>query len=236
MKILFLDVETTGLDPTIHRVVEIGASLFCSDENRLLRSICFITNDDSIEISPEITAINKISQSTIDNHGVDFKSVFPLLTDNFVTKADFLCGHNSPFDRAFIESELKRLGMSAWPTPWIDTAVDIPYPQNIQTRKLTHLAAEHEFLNPFPHTALSDVLTTYRIFSEYNISDILERQASPTIWVQALVDYANREKASKRGYRWNATQKKWLRQIKTFELEREKKAVEFEVEVQNGKP
>lgn len=235
MRILFLDTETTGLDPKVDRVVEIGASLYCAEEKRVLRSAGFFTNDDTIKISPEISAINKIYQATLDTWAVDFKSIFDLLENNFVKKANYLCAHNAPFDKKFIEAELDRMNRPAWTLPWIDTSVDLPYPERMTTRKLTHLACEHEFLNPFPHTALSDTLTCQRIFSMYKLGDILVRAQSPNITVRACVDYANREKASKRGYRWNPGEKKWLKNIKQFDLEKELKDCGFEVEVQSDK-
>lgn len=231
MKILFVDTETTSLDPKTGRIVEIAASLYCSQENRLIRSLCFILSDDTIKITPEITAINGITQKAIDELGVDFRSVFPLLYNNFVEKSDYLCAHNVPFDCAFIEAENERFGFPKWEKPWIDTSVDLPYPFSITTRKLTHLAAEHGFLNPFPHTALADVLTAYAIFTEYELGDILKRQGSPTILIAAMVDYANRIKASGRGYRWNPSLKRWTKFIKTNELEAEKKLCNFDIEL-----
>lgn len=231
MRILFLDVETTGLNPLEDRVVEIGANLYCTDTKRTLRSCSFLTTDDTIKISPQITAINKISQEMLDKNGVDFKSVLPLLTDNFVRRSDFLCAHNAPFDRGFLEAELKRFGYPIWNKPWIDTCVDLPFPETLTTRKLTYLAVEHGFLNPFPHTALSDVLTTQKILGEYDVAKIISRSETPNITIVALVDYANREKASKRGYRWAAGTKRWMKVIKETELALEREAAGFEIEV-----
>lgn len=231
MKILFVDTETTGLSPEQDRVVEIGASLYCALTQRLIRSICFITTDDTVKISPEISKINHITQEMLEKYGVNYKSVFSLLRDNFVSHCDFLCAHNAPFDRSFLEAELKRAGMDNWDRPWIDTSVDLPFASSITTRKLTHLAAEHGFLNPFPHTALSDVLTMYRVFSNYKIADIVKRQSSPNLTITAMVDYATREKAAKRGFRWNPDKKRWLKIIKEVELEYEKAKCDFEIMV-----
>lgn len=231
MRILFLDCETTGVDTLKDRVVEIGASLYCAEEKRLLRSMCFITNDDTISISPEISAINKVSNKMLMDYGVDFKSVFYLLGNNFVGKADYLCAHNSPFDKAFIEAELTRAEQPLWTKPWIDTAIDLPFPDSIKTRKLTHLAAEHDFLNPFPHTALSDVLTMYKVFSQYPLEEILKRQKEVNLLIWAQVDYANREKAANRGYRWNPEKKRWLKKIKETELSKEQEISDFSIQV-----
>lgn len=232
MKVVFLDVETTGLDPSKDRVVEIGAALYCAVQERVLRAINFLVNDDTIKISEEITAINGISQAMLDESGVDFHSVLPLLTDNFVDKATYLCAHNAPFDRAFLEAELKRFNYAVWEKPWIDTSVDLPLPKTITTRKLTHLAAEHDFVNPFPHTAMSDVLTMQKIFSKYSFGKIVERQASPNVLVTALVDYANREKASSKGFRWNAEKKKWQKNLKQTDFIVEQPVWDFEVQVE----
>lgn len=231
MLILFTDVETTGLDPKIDRVVEVGASLYCTEHRRILRSFCVLLGDDTVRMSPEISKINLITNSMLDNHAFKPKESLEVLNDAFIYQADYLCAHNAPFDRSFLEAEFLRFGMELLEKPWIDTCVDLPYPDSIKTRKLTHLASEHGFLNPFPHTALSDTLTCQRIFSMYSLEEIFKRAQSPNITIRALVDYGNREKASKRGYRWNPEQKRWLKQIKQFDLDKEQKDSDFEIEV-----
>lgn len=231
MKILFVDCETTGLAPDSDRVVELGCVLYCTEEKRIIRSMCFILNDGEIKITEEITKVNFISQGCLEKYSFGLKAYLEFITDAFVEQADYICAHNAPFDKAFIEAELKRVGLSKWERPWIDTCVDIPYSDNISTRKLSYLAVEHGFLNPFPHTALSDALTTCILFNKYLLTDIIARKNTPNITIRAMVDYNTREKASKRGYRWEPSSKRWLKQIKENELASEKEKSDFQIEV-----
>lgn len=232
MKVLFLDVETTGLDHKSDRVVEIGASLYCTIQHRVLKSICFLTADDTVKITAEISSINKITQKMLERDAVTYNSILKTLTEAFVESADYLCAHNATFDKSFLESELERAKLPKWEKPWLDTLTDIPYPESITTRKLTHLAAEHNFLNPFPHTAMSDVLTTQKIFSHYKIDDIVKRSKTPNVIIWALVDYASRDKAKKFSFRYEPTSKRWYKKMKQDEFEKEKSKYDFNIKIE----
>ena len=51
--------------------------------------------------------------------------------------------------------------------------------EKIKTRSLPYLAADHGFLNPFPHRALFDVMTMIQIAGMYDINEILKYADSP---------------------------------------------------------
>ena len=86
--------------------------------------------------------------------------------------------------------------------PWIDTCTDVPYPPSVGSRTLRYLAADHLFINPFPHRAIFDVMTMLTVLSHYNVEEIAVLAKSPVIHVQAKVGYDEREKAKARGYMW----------------------------------
>ena len=104
-------------------------------------------------------------------------------------------------------------------------------PPAITTRKLTHLAAEHGFLNPFPHRAVSDVLTMLKVLSHYDIAPVLESARQPSFTVKACVSYDDREKAKARGYRWDAARKIWTKIVKGHRLNDEIEACKPEFAV-----
>ena len=224
MLILFIDTETTGLDPKLNRVIEVAAALwhFEGDRNRIVRSFSMLCNDNpGISTSPEITKINGITQDLLDSRGVDIAAVLKHLTENYVAFADYLCAHNAAFDRCFLEEEMTRKGFPKWDKPWIDTKVDLPYPDEFTSKRLGHLAAEHGFLNPFPHTALADTMTMARIMSNYSLDFIIKSSAAEIFHLTmqtSFEDYDTREKLKRLGFHWDKPNKLWKRIVKSHSM------------------
>lgn len=233
MIVTCLDCETTGLNPESDRILELGVVLYDTRSKRILRSQCFLLNDESepFKVSLDISKINFITQEMLNNFTLRIDVVFDAIFGCFIKESNYIVAHNAPFDKGFIDAETRRQKKEKWSIPWIDTASDIPYPSNISTRKLTHLAAEHNFLNPFPHTALSDALTVSKLLSLYDFESITKRAESPNLRVCALVDYSTREKAKAKGFRWDDPSKRWIRIIKQCDLEEIKKSFDFEFSV-----
>lgn len=107
MRQLILDTETTGLDPKDHRIIEIAA-VELIDRRPTGRTVHFYINPD-----------REIDLGASDVHGLSWemlrdKPKFGEIAEEFVA---FASGaqwiiHNAPFDVAFLDVELSRLGMS----------------------------------------------------------------------------------------------------------------------------
>jgi DNA polymerase III subunit epsilon len=229
MKILGIDLETTGLDFTTDRITEIGAVLWDTSTGTPLRLFnTLVRHTDAPPITPEIERLTGITQEMIDTYGVPIAACLPKLFV-MMSEADAIVAHNGTgFDRPMLAAQIERLGKIAPERPWIDTATDVPYPPHITTRKLVHLAAEHGFLNPFAHRAQFDVLTMLRILQHYDIHEVLDTARQPSITLIAQVSYDDREKAKSRGYRWHDS-KTWRKTIKLNQLEAERASVDFAV-------
>jgi DNA polymerase-3 subunit epsilon len=104
---------------------------------------------------------------------------------------------------------------------WIDTLSDIDYPPHCGSRKLTYLAADHGFINPFAHRAVFDVLTMMRVLDQYPITEIIETMNQPTYIIQAVVSFQDKELARERFFRWNGVKRMWLRSMKKNKWEAE---------------
>lgn len=220
MLILGVDVETTGLDPNKEEITEIGAVLWDTEFaapvkffNHLLKPSC--------ELPEKVQKLTGITPRLLDEHHSDPLYVAQEL-DNLIHKCDYVAAHNAKFDRAFITVFLhKQLGVTLRDVPWIDSQYDIPYAEEITTRKLTHLAAEHGFVNPFAHRAVTDVLTMLQVCSQYNWSEVVTLAAAPTMTIRAKVTFEEKDKARSTGFRWNGDSKVWLKDIKTFQYDTE---------------
>lgn len=106
MRQIVLDTETTGLEPKQgHRIIEIG----CVELNHRRKT----NNHYHQYLNPG----REIDDGAYDVHGIsnEFLADKPVFADTAQEFIDFIRGseliiHNAPFDVAFINSELKKLG------------------------------------------------------------------------------------------------------------------------------
>lgn len=102
MKLVFLDIETTGLDPLYHKIIEIGCAKL---ENGLVTDKFSRLIDPKESLSNEIKKITGLSDYDFLENGVDIN----LALDEFINFiGDYpLIGHNAiSFDIPFIEKNL----------------------------------------------------------------------------------------------------------------------------------
>lgn len=226
MYILGIDTETTGLDSTKDRIIEIGAVIW---ETELCAPVLFwdVLIDPETPILPETTELTGITQDMINKFSItENEAVRGLEQLTSMGTLEIAAAHNAPFDIGMLTASFHRQGMELPKLTWIDTAVDIPYPRRIETRKLTHLGAEHKFVNPFAHRACTDVLSMLTVLSNYNFDEILANSKIPNITIRANTGYEQRELAKAKGFRWDGASKVWIKRIKENQLDFEKKACE----------
>ena len=108
MRQVFLDTETTGLDPSQgHRIIEIAAVEFINRQSTNKKYHSYINPEREIDAAAE------------EVHGLslEFLQDKPLFQDiakdflNFIQGAELII-HNAPFDVGFINAELGRLGLA----------------------------------------------------------------------------------------------------------------------------
>lgn len=232
MLVLGLDFETTGLNLETDRIVEIGAVLWDTDRHApifLLNTL--VKGDDWPKSSPEAAAAHGITDDDLARWGEEPGPAFMNLKA-LMQEAEWIVAHNGIlFDKPMLVNHLKRLDIEMPKTPWADTSTDIQFPDYIKTRKLTHLASEHKFLNPFAHRAVFDVLTMLKVTEHYDWAEIVRYAKSPTLTVQAGVSFHTKDEAKSRGYRYDGEKKIWVKSLKEFQLEDEKKNCPFIVTV-----
>lgn len=238
MLVAGFDCETTGLDTDKDYITELGAVLWDTERGVPLKILSTLTwpHDTEIKLDHKIVELTGITEEDLAKHAVPFEEgEFQLA--NLVANADLILAHNGNlFDRPMLNSNSARFGTKFDYNKflWADSTCDIDFPPTIQTRKLSHLAAEHGFLNPFAHRAVFDVLTMLKIAQRYDWKQITEFAKSPTISIEAQTTFEQRELAKKAGYRWNADKKKWVKSIKQFKLKEEQdaaKALGFQIRV-----
>ncbi len=235
MLICGIDFETTGLDSKLDRITEVGAVLMDWESGVPFRMLSRLVHPGR-PIPLEVEKLTGISDELVSLYGFSESEVMGELC-LMIEEADYAMAHNgTAFDSLFFQESLKRIGLRPPQRLWLDTKTDIRYPEAITTRNLRHLASEHEFLNPFAHRAVFDVLTMLKVASRYNLDEIIARAKEPTIYVQAVVSFDDKDKAKARGYYWCAPRKIWWRTFKESDYVVEREACGFRTAVLSGAP
>lgn len=106
MREIIFDTETTGLDSSADRIIEIGAVEL---ENRFItgRNYHVYINPDGREVHPEALAVHGISNEQL----ADKPKFAQIVQDWFdFTEGATLIAHNASFDAGFFNAEFARLG------------------------------------------------------------------------------------------------------------------------------
>lgn len=221
MLVLGLDLETTGLNPSEDEIIEVGAVIWDTKRQAPVKMYNELVHAQN-KLSPEITRITGITDEDLTNWGVSPQEAFINL-EALAAKCEYIVAHNGlGFDKLFIDRYLKSMTDVKIDLPWIDTLTDLPYPEDLKTRKLSYVAAEHGFLNPFAHRALFDVLTMLKVFSSYSVSETIELASSPMVRVVAHVSFEEKDKAKSLGFRWDPSRREWfsgLREVQAKKTE-----------------
>ena len=243
MLIAGFDTETTGRDPQIEQIVQVGAVLWDTEAKTKKAKVkldMLIQGPHIPPLSEEVTQVHGITDADLHTYGYSFEDVMAMLHESIFGPADAIIAHNgNMFDRPIYEQNCKNLGVEpiGLEKLWIDSMCDIEFPAHITTRKLVHLAAEHGVVNPFPHDALCDVMTLLKIADLYPWDTAIRYAKSPTLTIRAMVSFSEKELAKKQAFRWDGANKEWLKSIKEFQLADATKAATdagFKITVQKG--
>jgi DNA polymerase III epsilon subunit-like protein len=166
--LLFVDLETTGLDPDVHEIIEAAWRLTSSDGKTTLHETSVRVLPEHIEsASPEALIVNGYQPElwTPDQclAQQQFADVFARASADVT-----LAGHGLHFDESFIRPCLKRFGLRpAWHYQSVDTqkmSWPLVHAGVIHKPSLSVVAEYFGFSQPEPHRALQDVDTTHRVY------------------------------------------------------------------------
>jgi ATP-dependent DNA helicase DinG len=154
-----LDLETTGLDPEVDRIIEIGA-VRIRDEQVVAELSQLI--DPQVPVPAHITRLTGISPQDCRGQPVIGQILPQLLA--FLGKEP-LVAHNAPFDISFLQAALGRAGLRPMANPIVDTLVlsCILLPR-LKDHRLSTVAAFFHISLEKAHRALEDARATGETF------------------------------------------------------------------------
>ncbi len=153
--ILVIDVETTGLDATRHKCIEVAAVLFNVPHRAILQqfSTLFPCDENPVE---DINGIKPAAtQATFSCHYWDVHFM------TMVHSAQAIIAHNAQFDKKFID-EFK-LNISV---PWICTKNDFAWPVNLPRKRLQDVCEAMGIAYDRAHRALTDCMFIVDCFNK----------------------------------------------------------------------
>ncbi|ATY30597.1 3'-5' exonuclease [Sphingomonas psychrotolerans] len=211
---VIVDVETTGLDPAIDRVIELAVRRFRFDgAGRVVeteRAWCW-REDPGRSLDPEITRLTGITDADLVGRGIN-----DAVAEALLCSAQVVIAHHAAFDRKFVEHRLTGAVGLAWccscqEVDWRGSGFD--------GRGLGWLCAQAGWFFD-GHRAESDVdavLTLLGVEMQDGrtaLRELLDAAAETSILISAVgANFEVKDKLRRRGYRWSASERVWAKEV-----------------------
>ena len=232
--VCFLDLETTGLNSSTDKIVELAIKLVSVDSGtgELIEVLDSYEsfNDPDITMTQKNISIHGITNEMVKGHSIDWKRV-----EEIFINTDIVAAHNAKFDRSFMDKVFPLSEEKIWAC----TVNDINWPQlGFNSRGQELLCIWHGFFYE-SHRAMSDVdaltyLVTHDSYtSEKPIKMLIDTAYKPQYKICAInssIQYKDILRTN--GFSWNASEKYWWKMVDETDLENEK--LWLEENVYNG--
>jgi len=216
VRVLILDTETTGLDASRERIIELALLRVDVDRQSGL-PVGAVAVYDGLEdpgkpIPAEVVALTGITNAQVRGQQLDEACIAELLHG-----VDLVLAHNAGFDRPFVERRLPAFAELAWACSFAD--IDWKA-QGRSSAKLESLARDLGLFYD-AHRAEMDCHALLAVLAaplprgaQTGLARLLEAAQAPSWRLQATqAPFEARELLKQRGYRWNADQRVWHTRI-----------------------
>lgn len=157
------DIETTGLDLKTDKIIEIGAVKFNGD--KVSEFQIFIKIDKNLPAP--IINLTGITDKLLLENGQEAKTAIEEFK-NFVNDSP-LVGYNVDFDRNFMQSIAKEVGISPFENKFIDLMRFVKKEKMFLVNyKLQTVLKAYDILDVLPHRALEDSKLTAELVTKVN--------------------------------------------------------------------
>ena len=169
MAIHFIDTETTGLDASVHEIIEIAIITDYGD-GRVNRWSTRIKPSRIEDAQPRALELNGYAyKSHLWDDAPSFEEVYEDHLWNKWEKGDLVVGHNVAFDAEFYREECKRIDAPFSNFPWtkIDTVTLVHEhltPMGLRSHSLDSIRTFLHWSSKGAHTALKDADDCRRLY------------------------------------------------------------------------
>lgn len=233
---VFIDLETTGLDPERDEIIEMGLARFAYSpaDGRIfdVGPSFAALNQSSEPIPEEITRLTGITDRMVEGRRIE-----PAEVAAFVEPASIVVAHNASFDRPFAE----RFCGAFAAKPWACSLTQVDWAaEGHEGRKLGQLLAACGLYHD-GHRAMDDCLAGLEVLAAPlpvsrvpAFAKLLEaaRRDTCRVWAEGS-PFEAKDWLKSRGYRWSdgtgGQPKSWFRDVDETELEGELNLLRREV-------
>ncbi|MEM9944704.1 MAG: 3'-5' exonuclease [Cyanobacteria bacterium P01_D01_bin.36] len=216
MKVLIVDLETTGFDPVSSKAIEIGAILFDCATHTVLEQISSLIPCNSNKAQN----VNQIAPEASMQSIVYLGAITHL--EEMAAIADYITAWNSSFDSKWFGHPNQEL--PALDKPWFD-AMGVNYARSSNSKKLIDVALAHGIPVISAHRALTDCSLVAELFRRHRnieqlILDAIAREGEPKVLVIAEIAYEDRQKAKDKQFTWNKLiSNQWAKWVRASEID-----------------
>lgn len=211
-RVVVLDTETTGLDQTKDKIMELALLRVDIDRATGLPvgavQVYDGLEDPGIPISPEIQEITGITPAMVQGQRLDEARIAQLLSD-----VDLVIAHNAGFDRPFCEARMAQFKDLSWACSFAEINWK---EQGRSSAKLENLAlALGLFYDAHRaemdcHALLAVLAAPLPRAGHTGLAQVVSQSSKPSYRLQATnAPYDAKDKLKARGYRWGAEQRVW---------------------------
>lgn len=213
-RIAIVDTETTSVDVQTAEVIEIAAAVVLIDDAGEIRAVEETRRglrDPGIPIPAEVQRLTGISDDDVAGRALNVPRWEALLGGS-----DLIVAHNSAYDAPIVERLLPGIKGHAWACSMreIDWAA-----HGFDGAKLGHLLMQIGYFTT-GHRADADVISLAHLLTHRPdgvrplMAELIARAAQPSLRFEATgAPFDKRHLLKARGYRWDAREKVWWREI-----------------------
>ena len=210
--VLVLDTETTGLNQSKDKIIELALLRFDVDTVNGMPvgqvQVYDGLEDPGTPIPKEVQGITGIDDAMVRGQSLDEARIAEMMRG-----VNLVIAHNAGFDRPFVEARLPQFRALAWACSFAD--IDWRE-QGRGSAKLESLALELGYFYD-AHRAEMDCHALLAVLAcplpktrHTGLAHLLERAARPSYQLQATnAPFEAKDRLKDRGYRWNGDQKVW---------------------------
>jgi DNA polymerase-3 subunit epsilon len=218
-----VDVETTGLDHSSCKVIELALQRFRFDS---MGTICEVGTPRTWRDDPREPLASSIQQLTgLTDQDLAGQRIDDDLATALLNSADVIVAHNAGFDRPFVEARLPEVAGR----PWACTCRDLDWRSlGFEGSSLSQLLTQCGWFYE-PHRAEVDVLALLRLLDhrlpagEPVLQRLIAAAQEPTFLLEAVgAPFGSKDGLKERGYRWSPQERFWRREVPHAVLEQEK--------------
>jgi DNA polymerase-3 subunit epsilon len=211
-RVVVLDTETTGLDQSKEKIIELALLRVDIDTATGLPvgplQVYDGLEDPGRPIPKEVVAITGLTDADVHGQHIDDERVAALMEG-----VDLVIAHNAAFDRPFVEARFAQFAQLSWACSFAD--IDWKA-QGRGSAKLESLAQANGWFYDAHraemdcHALLAVLATPLPQTPQTGLARLLQAAGQPSFRLSATnAPFESKDKLKARGYRWNGDQRVW---------------------------